>query len=90
MLAQWECPWHGDRLSTCNPNGMRWCEGCVAWVDPVEVEYVRADIHERAVEALREVDRVCTLGAERLGMSPDGVTALRGIAQRIIGEQVRP
>jgi hypothetical protein len=43
--------------------------------------------HRGAVEALREIDTVCSFGADREGMTAMGVQAVRRIAQRGLGGQ---
>jgi hypothetical protein len=56
-IARYECPdGHGESLTTLRerePN--RWCAACQTWVEPVLVEYVRADLHEQAVAELRDL-----------------------------------
>jgi hypothetical protein len=50
-----ECPEHGPNSVARWASGKRTCWRCKRV--PVEVEYVRADIHQGAVEALREHQR---------------------------------
>ena len=49
VIKRWECPQHGNTLTDVREDMRRFCVPHARYIEAVEVEYVRADLHAGTV-----------------------------------------